>query len=315
MGKKTAKQAAGSTAPAANSKKTAKQAAGSKAPAANPTPKKVKEALKGARPIKPLTDAQRLVPKITRGEDGKFTAEGNENQMAVATALLDHFAAAFDDPPGAAVNFGLTWLEEGLKESLTLQLDDLQLDAVQSKDVITAFMEKFKGFRKSDLRKVKKDTHDAEQASLPAEQRQTFRASEKETFETKHGKTQGERKKEIAASLGKTTTERANENCQAKHGMSRNERDEQNCQAAHEMSRSELGRTAATRKFFALAREMAALPPLAPRSALRAAPASSAATKYCPKPVSRRRAAKRDSHYADLRTKLGPPPTRVRFLY
>jgi hypothetical protein len=197
---KTAKQAAGSK----TKSKIAKQAAGSKAPAANPNPKKVKakpkaNALTGARTFKPQTAAQLLVAEITHGEDGKFTADGDVNQMAVATVLLVPFAAAFNDPPEAALHFGHKWLKEGLKQSLVMELNALQLDAVQSKDVIAAYVVKFGAFRKSDLRKLKVDKHDAEQASVPEDQRQTYRASETETFETKHGKTEAERKKEIAA--------------------------------------------------------------------------------------------------------------------
>jgi hypothetical protein len=299
----------------------------------------------GKRTFKALTAAQLVVAKITRGENGTFAADGDEDQRAVTKVLLVPFAEAFNDPPEGAKMFGHKWLKD--RKSLALQLDALELDAANSMDVIDAFVDKFNSFRKSDLRKLKKDTHEAEQAGVPKGQRQTYRASEAEAFEKRHGKTEAKRKEEIAASLGMTASERTEEscqathsmsrsefsekncqaahsmscselteqNCQATHEMSRSELGEQNCQAAHGMSRSEFNRTAATRKFFALAREMAALPPLAPRSALRAAPASSAATKYCPKPVSRRRAAKRDSHYADLRTKLGPPPTRVRFLY
>jgi hypothetical protein len=229
-------------------KKTAKQAAGSKAPAANPTPKPVKanppkaKALKGVRAFKPLTASQLLVAEITRGEDGKFTADGDEDQKAVALVLMDSFAAAYNDPPEGAGHFGVKWVKD--RKSLALQLDALQLDALDAVNithVVAAFAEKFKAFRSADLHQIKVDKHDAEQAAagLSADQRETFGASVKKAFQEKHGMTQKERRQAIAASVDMTAAQRKEKTCQTQHGMRTSERDEKNCQATHDMSCSE----------------------------------------------------------------------------
>ena len=208
----------------------------------------------------------------------------------VAQALLGAFVTAFNDPPAKAKYFGHKWLKAP-RQSLENAVDALKLGSVNSKDVINAYVVKFNSFRTSDLRKLAK-------------------VANPDAFKGEYDKKNTKAKEQGYEGLQHQLKEKAKEQgYESVHDKNNQKAKEQGYEGVEDKRR-----TAATRKFFALAREVAALPPLAPRSALCAAPASSAAANYRPKPESRRRAAKRDSDYAALCTKLGPPPTRVRFL-